>query len=63
MGWDFNAGLMPYGSRWRGQRRLFQQGFKRVASLAYRPEQARKVNDMLYGLLTNPAAFREHTRT
>ncbi|KAF5314896.1 hypothetical protein D9619_007188 [Psilocybe cf. subviscida] len=63
MGWDFNAALMPYGQRWRRQRRLFQQAFKRVASLAYRPEQTRKVNDMLYGLLTSPDDFRAHART
>ncbi|KAF5314830.1 hypothetical protein D9619_007202 [Psilocybe cf. subviscida] len=63
MGWDFNAGLMPYGPRWRGQRRLFQQSFKRVTSLSYRPEQTRKVNDMLHGLLKCPEAFRDHTQT
>jgi cytochrome P450 len=63
MGWDFNAGFMPYGPQWRRQRRLFQQAFKRVTSLSYRPEQTRKVNNMLSGLLTSPDDFRDHVRT
>ncbi|KAF5319657.1 hypothetical protein D9619_008644 [Psilocybe cf. subviscida] len=63
MGWDFNTALMPYGTRWRKQRRFLQQAFKRVTSLSYRPEQTRKINDMLYGLLTNPNDFRDHLRT
>ncbi|KAF5315497.1 hypothetical protein D9619_007172 [Psilocybe cf. subviscida] len=63
MGWDFNAAIMPYGRRWRRQRRLFQQMFRKAASLTYRPEQTRKVNDMLDGLLTTPEDFRDHVQT
>jgi cytochrome P450 len=63
MGWDFNAGIMPYGPRWRKQRRLLQQMLRKGTSLAYRPEQTRKVNDMLYGLLTSPEDFRDHVQT
>ncbi|KAF5315354.1 hypothetical protein D9619_007133 [Psilocybe cf. subviscida] len=63
MGWDFASSLMPYGPQWRKQRRLFQQAFKRATSLSYRPEQTRKINDMLYGLLTSPDDFREHLKT
>ncbi|KAF5322721.1 hypothetical protein D9619_000358 [Psilocybe cf. subviscida] len=63
MGWDFAASLMPYGPRWRSQRRLFQQAFKRESSLSFRPEQTRKVNDMLYGLLTSPDEFADHIKS
>ncbi|KAF5315445.1 hypothetical protein D9619_007174 [Psilocybe cf. subviscida] len=64
MGWDFNTGVLPYGPRWRRQRRLFDQMFSRkMASLSYRPEQSRKINDMLYGLLTSPGDFRDHVKT
>ncbi|KAF5315496.1 hypothetical protein D9619_007173 [Psilocybe cf. subviscida] len=64
MGWDFNAGVLPYGPRWRRQRRLFDQMFSRkVASLSYRPQQSRKINDMLYDLLTCPEDFRDHVKT
>ncbi|KAF5315270.1 hypothetical protein D9619_007192 [Psilocybe cf. subviscida] len=62
MGWDFNAAVMPYGPRWRRSRRLFQQAFKKVTSPTFRPEQTRKVNDMLYSLLTSPDDFRDHTK-
>ncbi|KAF5315063.1 hypothetical protein D9619_007436 [Psilocybe cf. subviscida] len=62
MGWDFNTGLMPYGPRWRRLRRLFQQTFKRVSSLSYRPEQTRKINDLLQALLNSPDEFREHIK-
>ncbi|KAF5315498.1 hypothetical protein D9619_007171 [Psilocybe cf. subviscida] len=63
MGWDFNSAIMTYGPRWRRQRRLFQQMFRKTTSLAYRPEQTRKVNDMLYGLLTSPEDYRDHIQT
>ncbi|KAF5315299.1 hypothetical protein D9619_007187 [Psilocybe cf. subviscida] len=63
MGWDFNLGLMPYGARWRVQRRLFQQAFKKDTSLSYRPEQTRKINDMLFGLLISPEEYRNHLKT
>ncbi|KAF8964376.1 cytochrome P450 [Flammula alnicola] len=63
MGWDFNTGLIPYGDLWRKHRRVYQQTFRPVAALSYRPIQTRKVHDMLYGLLTSPDNFREHYRT
>ncbi|KAF9472451.1 cytochrome P450 [Pholiota conissans] len=64
MGWTtFNAGFMHYNSRWRSHRRIFQQYFRPNASLNYRPIQTRKVNDLLYSLLTTPEDFMEHCRT
>ncbi|KAF5314926.1 hypothetical protein D9619_007168 [Psilocybe cf. subviscida] len=63
MGWDVNTVIMPYGPRWKRQRRLFQQMFTKVPSFGYRPEQTRKVNDMLYGLLATPEDFRDHVQT
>lgn len=54
---------MEYGPRWRRQRRLFQQMFRKGTTLAYRPEQTRKVNDLLYGLLTSPQDYRDHVQT
>jgi len=63
MGWEFNIGFMPYGDKWRKQRRIFQQLYKPDVALAYRPTQVKKVNDMLYGILTSPDDFRAHFRT
>ncbi|CAA7269234.1 unnamed protein product [Cyclocybe aegerita] len=63
MGWDFNSGLKPYGDEWRQHRRILQHLFKREESLVYRSIQTRKVNDLLYGLLTTPEDFLAHVRT
>ncbi|KAF9479259.1 cytochrome P450 [Pholiota conissans] len=64
MGWTgFDVGFMRYGARWRYHRRLFQQFFKPEAALDFLPTQTRKVNDMLYGLLTTPDDFMNHYRT
>ncbi|KDR82762.1 hypothetical protein GALMADRAFT_238276 [Galerina marginata CBS 339.88] len=63
MNWDFNMGLKPYGDEWRIHRRLLQQSLRPLASLTYRSIQTRKVNDMLYGILTNPEDLSEHYKT
>ncbi|KAJ3515357.1 hypothetical protein NLJ89_g1809 [Agrocybe chaxingu] len=56
-GWLFATGFKPYGDSWRRHRRLLQQAFKLDSLVAYRPIQTRKVNDMLYGILTAPKEF------
>ncbi|KAF5325127.1 hypothetical protein D9619_010038 [Psilocybe cf. subviscida] len=63
LGWDFGTALMPYGARWRRQRRLFQKMFKKDMSLKYRSDQTRKLNDMLLALLDDPSGFRDHIKT
>ncbi|KAJ7578133.1 cytochrome P450 [Mycena floridula] len=62
-GWDQSLALMHYGGLWRSSRRLAQQAFKAESVLNYRPDQSRKVRDMLQGLLTSPENWREHNRT
>ncbi|KAF7365160.1 O-methylsterigmatocystin oxidoreductase [Mycena venus] len=63
MGWDFNVGLMPLGDRWRQDRRMFQQHFRRDIALNYRPVQLKKVHQLLQGLLSDPQDFRELLKT
>ncbi|KAF8139506.1 cytochrome P450, partial [Mycena galopus ATCC 62051] len=63
MGWDFNLGLLPLGDRWRVQRRMFQQHFRRDVSRNYRPVQIKKVHQLLRGLLSSPDEFRELIKT
>ncbi|KAF8139542.1 cytochrome P450 [Mycena galopus ATCC 62051] len=63
MGWDFNLGLQPLGDRWRVQRRMFQQHFRRDVSRNYRPIQIKKVHQLLRGLLSSPQEFREQLKT
>ncbi|GLB43502.1 putative cytochrome p450 [Lyophyllum shimeji] len=60
MGWEFNIALIPYGDKWRRHRRLFQQNFKKEASLTYQPVQTRKIHEMLYSLLTDPEDYALH---
>ncbi|CAA7269889.1 unnamed protein product [Cyclocybe aegerita] len=57
MGWNFATGFKPYGDSWRRHRRLHQQAFKADSIAVYHPIQMRKVNEMLYGLLTAPEDF------
>ncbi|KAJ7044191.1 cytochrome P450 [Mycena alexandri] len=63
LGWDFNIGFLPYGERWRRQRRMFQQHFRRDISQSYRPIQIQKVHRLLQELLTRPQEFRDLIKT
>lgn len=63
MGWDFNAGLKPYGDEWRRHRRIFQQQFKKDVSVSYEPIQTRKIHDMLRNILDTPDDFIMHYKT
>ncbi|KAF5384919.1 hypothetical protein D9615_001120 [Tricholomella constricta] len=63
MGWDFNAGLIRYGDKWRRHRRLFQENFRKGASVNYRPLQTREIHNLLQKLLLTPDSFMLHYRT
>ncbi|KAF5385247.1 hypothetical protein D9615_001133 [Tricholomella constricta] len=63
MGWDFNAGLLPYGDRWRRHRKLYQENFRKVAAITYQPIQTRKIHELLQKLLLTPDDFILHYRT
>ncbi|KAF9484256.1 cytochrome P450, partial [Pholiota conissans] len=62
-GWTYATPFKPYGAAWQAHRRQLQQIFRPATSLAYRPVQTEKVNDMLYSLLTKPEDFMTHIRT
>ncbi|KAJ7259558.1 cytochrome P450 [Mycena haematopus] len=63
MGWDWSIALMPRGDRWRMERRMFQQHFRRDISRNHRPIQMKKIHQLLLGLLASPQEFREHIKT
>ncbi|KAF8181910.1 cytochrome P450 [Mycena galopus ATCC 62051] len=63
MGGDFSLVLMPHAERWRQHKRLFHQHFRREAIPAYRPDQLRKVQDLLRDLLYTPGDFVAHVKT
>jgi cytochrome P450 len=46
-GWDFDFGIMPYGPRWRGLRRIFHQYFNQTASPNYRNTQTSTIHGFL----------------
>lgn len=61
MGWDASLPQLPYGPRFRKQRRLIQDHFiKGVHS--FRPTQLTEARILLRGLLETPDAFRQHIR-
>ncbi|KAJ7259499.1 cytochrome P450 [Mycena haematopus] len=51
MGWDFSISFLPLRDRWRMQRRMFEQHFRRDISRNYRPIQMGKIHQLLLGLL------------
>ncbi|KAJ7459914.1 cytochrome P450 [Mycena latifolia] len=57
LGWDFNFGFMPYGTKWRRYRRTMQQHFRQDVSRVYQPIQKKKIHDFLRGLLSRPENF------
>ncbi|KAF7363652.1 O-methylsterigmatocystin oxidoreductase [Mycena sanguinolenta] len=63
MGWDFNAGGMRLGDKWREHRRVFQQHFRQDACRNYRPIQMKSIHQLLQKLLSSPQEFREHIKT
>jgi len=63
MGWDFAINFLPYGQKWRAQRRAFHQMFRADAVLKYRPVQLSKIRDLLRNFVEDPKDFREHLRT
>lgn len=64
MGWvNLATGLLPYSSKWRSHRRMFQQFLKAGSSSRYQPTQTKKTCDFLYSILTTPDEFINHYRT
>ncbi|KAF5359752.1 hypothetical protein D9756_003023 [Leucocoprinus leucothites] len=62
-GWSFTTGMMRNNDRWRSERRVFQQTFKRDSVSRFLPIQTTKIHAMLRQLLADPENFFEHYRT
>ncbi|TFK74225.1 cytochrome P450 [Pluteus cervinus] len=63
IGWHEFISALPYGPLWRRHKRVFQQSFRREASIQYQPIQTRKIHDALNTLLRDPDGFAEHLKT
>lgn len=53
--------LQRYSDRWRRNRRLFQQNFRRSASSRFYPAQYMKIHQFLRRMTTVPEDFMQHT--
>lgn len=57
MGWSASLSFLPYGDRWRRQRRLMQRYFGAQAVQMFRPVQQARVRAFLRELLGDPDNF------
>jgi hypothetical protein len=55
MEWDWNTATIPYGERWRTQRRHMQRFLHSGAVSAHFPAQTAKVNELIIRLRTHQA--------
>lgn len=59
MGWGNNTGLLPYGERWRNQRRITHEALHKKASKALWPVVTRQSRLALQRILINPSNYPE----
>ncbi|KAE9399831.1 cytochrome P450 [Gymnopus androsaceus JB14] len=63
MGWDYNFGFIPYGTRWRKSRALFIQLFSPSNLKTHeKPLMQESVHVFLNRLLDTPKEFEDHMR-
>ncbi|KAE9387845.1 cytochrome P450 [Gymnopus androsaceus JB14] len=61
MGWDYNFGFIPYGTRWRKSRAMFMQQFSPSNLKTYeKPRVQESVYVFLNRLLDTPKQFKDH---
>jgi len=54
MGWEFNVAFMPYGERWRKNRRLMHHAFQLSAVQQFRPHSLKAARNLLRRFLEKP---------
>ncbi|KZP06134.1 cytochrome P450 [Athelia psychrophila] len=62
MGWGKMFPFMPYGDRWRAQRKMFTREFTPTAVLRYHPQQITTTNTLLNRLVESPDEWHEHLK-
>jgi cytochrome P450 len=62
MGFDALFGLLPYGPKWRRQRRVFHQHFDSKVISRHHPTMASASVDLAKDMLSAPERFADHTR-
>ncbi|KAM6492078.1 Cytochrome P450 [Amanita muscaria] len=54
MGFDFNFGFLPYGDRWRAQRKLMIQVFHKTSTKNLQPHMLKATHDLLRRFVDSP---------
>ncbi|TFK28471.1 cytochrome P450 [Coprinopsis marcescibilis] len=62
MGWGWVMSILPYGPRWKAQRKLFQQHFHPSKTATHQPYEQEQVHKLLERLLETPQDFLVHVR-
>ncbi|KAF9461958.1 cytochrome P450 [Collybia nuda] len=62
MGWEWSFTFMPYGNRWREQRRLFVNNYH-GGMIEHKVPAFEEVQKLLVSLLDSPESFSHHLKT
>jgi hypothetical protein len=62
MGWEWSFTFMPYGNRWREQRRLFVNNYH-GGMVEHKVPAFEESQKLLVSLLNNPKDFSHHLKT
>ncbi|KAF9064351.1 cytochrome P450 1 [Rhodocollybia butyracea] len=60
-GFDDILSTQRYSDKWRGNRRLFQQNFRKSVSSRFYPVQYKEIHQFLHNLADVPEEFMQHT--
>ncbi|KAF9058834.1 cytochrome P450 1 [Rhodocollybia butyracea] len=60
-GFDDVLSIQRYSDKWRGNRRLFQQNFRKSVNSRFYPTQYKEIHQFLQNLTDVPEKFMEHT--
>ncbi|PPQ83216.1 Dimethyrltryptamine 4-hydroxylase (PsiH) [Psilocybe cyanescens] len=62
MGWEFDFGFIPYGERWREERRMFAKEFSEKNIRQFRHAQVKAANQLVRQLTDKPDRWSHHIR-
>lgn len=62
MRWDWDFAFLPYGPRWKHDRRIFLDFFRQGVVDQYQPVLLREAHGLLRVLLESPENFLHHIR-
>ncbi|KAH7884307.1 cytochrome P450 [Phlebopus sp. FC_14] len=57
---NWNMAFLPYGDKWRLQRKVFQHPLRAEGVLAYRPMQLARARELVASMMRDPEGYKEH---